>query len=385
MRGGFQVAVVRGIPIRLHVTFLLVLPFLAYGFAQALPRFARMAGVAPEALGWRWAWGLGVAVALFASVLVHELAHSLYAVAKGGKVRSITLLLIGGVSEVSEPPGTPGEEAMMAFVGPAASVGLAAVAFGARAAVDPAAHPSAALAAFTIGYLNAFLAGFNLLPAFPMDGGRVLRGLLARRIGAVRATQLAARVGKAFAVLFAAWGFLSGNLILLLVAFFVFMGAESEARDVLVRAVLGELRVRDLMTRDAGALSPDDSVYDAGERMLRERRLAYPVARGGDVLGQLALDRVEAVPLADRSTTAVADVMRPAAVLGPDDHVSDALRLLDREAIPQIAVVEGGALVGTLSGQEIRRGLALRELEASQHPVPGGPAAPRRGRRGWRR
>jgi Zn-dependent protease/CBS domain-containing protein len=381
MRGGFQVAVVRGIPIRLHVTFLLVLPFLAYGFAQEFPQFARMAGVAPGALRSPWAWGLGVALALFVSVLLHELAHSLYAVAKGGRVRAITLLMIGGVSEVAEPPATPGQEAMMAFVGPATSLALAAAAYAVHAAADPAAHPAVALSSFALAYLNAFLAAFNLLPAFPMDGGRVLRGLLARRIGAVRATQLAARIGKGFAVLFAGWGFLSGNLVLVLVAFFVFMGAEAEARDVLVRAVLGELRVRDLMAAEAGALSPDDTVYDAGERMLRERRLAYPVARGGAVIGYLGLDRVEAVPPEERARTAVARAMRPGSVLGPDDHVADALRLLDREAIQQLAVVEAGALVGTLSRQDVQRGLALRELEASQHPAPG--ARRRRARRRW--
>ena len=377
MRGGLQIAVVRGIPIRLHVTFLLVLPFLAFAVASSFPTFADRAGIAPDALGAPWLWGLAIAIALFASVLVHELAHSLYAIRKGGKVRSITLLMIGGVSEISEPPRTPGQEAMMAFVGPATSLAIGAVGLALRAAVDASAHPGVAFAAFSLGQMNVFLALFNLLPAFPMDGGRVLRGLLARRIGQVRATQIAARVGRVFAVLFAVGGFLSSNLLLILIAFFVYVGAEAEARDVLVRAVLGELRVRDLMSRDLSALSAEDPVYEVGERMLRERRLAYPVVRDGTVAGLVTLELVETVPSGERPRTPVGKVMRTPAVLSPEDLVSDALRTLDREGAHQLAVAEGGVLVGTLSRQEIHRGLQLRELEASQHPRAG---SGRRGR-----
>jgi Zn-dependent protease len=371
MQGGLQIAVVRGIPIRLHVTFLVVLPFLAFAVASYFPSFAERAGIAPDALGAPWLWGLGIALALFASVLVHELAHSIYAIRKGGKVRSITLLMIGGVSEISEPPRTPGQEAMMAFVGPVTSLAIGAVALAAFAAIDPSAHPGVAFAAFSLGQMNVFLAVFNLLPAFPMDGGRVLRGLLARRIGQVRATQIAARVGKTFAVLFAVAGFLTSNLLLMLIAFFVFVGAEGEARQVLVRAVLGELRVRDLMARDLAALSPEDLVYEVGERMLRERRLSYPVVRDGSVAGLMTLERVEAVPREERPRTPVGKVMRTPALLSPEDLVSDALRALDREGAHQLAVAEGGVLVGTLSRQEIHRGLQLRELEASQHPTAG--------------
>jgi Zn-dependent protease/CBS domain-containing protein len=304
-------------------------------------------------------------------VLVHELAHSLYALRKGGKVRSITLLMIGGVSEISEPPRTPGQEAMMAFVGPVTSLAVGAAALAGFALLDPAASPGLAFAAFSLGQLNVFLAVFNLLPAFPMDGGRVLRGLLARRIGPVRATQIAARVGKVFAVLFAVGGFLSGNLLLVLIAFFVYVGAEGEARDVLVRAVLGELRVRDLMARDAAALSAEDSVHEAGERMLRERRVAFPVVRDAAVAGLLTLEAVEGVPAGERARTPVGRVMRTPAVLSPEDLVSDALRSLDREGAHHLAVAEEGVLVGTLSRQQIHRGLQLRELEASQHPRAG--------------
>jgi Zn-dependent protease/CBS domain-containing protein len=374
---GFQIARVRGIPIRLHVTLLLVLPFLAWAFGRVFEQAARAAEVPAEALGSRWVWGLAIAVALFASVLVHELAHSLYALRKGGKVRAITLLMIGGVSEMSEPPRTPGQEAMMAFVGPATSLAIALAAFAAYGLSRPAGAWAVSFAFFYLGTLNVFLAGFNLLPAFPMDGGRVLRGLLSRRIGPVRATRIAAQVGKAFAVLFGVWGVATGSIVLLLVAFFVYTGAEAEARDVLVRAVLGELRVRDLMTPDPGAVAPADPVADVGERMLRDRRLAFPVAEEGRVVGLVTLELIEGVPGAERARTAVGRVMRAPTVLSPGDRVADALRALDREQLQQLAVAEDGRLVGTLSRFEVMRGLQLRELEATLHRGPEPPTSRR--------
>jgi Zn-dependent protease/CBS domain-containing protein len=376
--GSFQIAVVRGIPIRIHVSLLAILPFLAWSFGTSFSTAARMAGVPTEELGNHWLWGFAIAVALFASVLLHELAHSLYAIARGGKVRGITLLMIGGISEVSQPPRTPGQEALMAFVGPATSLAIAALSFLGFAAARSAGAWSVAFALFYLGYLNAFLGVFNLLPAFPMDGGRVLRGVLAKRVGPVRATQLAASVGKTFAVIFAIWGFATGNFILLLVAFFVWAGAEAEARDVLVRTVLGELRVRDLMTPSADAVPPEEAVYAVGERMLQDRRLGYPVVRDGEVVGYVTLEAIEGVPPEARPTTRVAEVMRAPAVISTDAPVSDALRLLDAEGIDQLAVADGGRLVGTISRFEINRGLRLRELETALHrrlPWP-----PRRGR-----
>jgi Zn-dependent protease/CBS domain-containing protein len=372
MRGGVVVAVVRGIPIRLHWTLLVALPFLAWTFASSFAEAARLAGVPAEAVGGsRWAWGLAIAVALFLSVLAHELAHSLYALARGGKVRAITLLIIGGVSEVSEPPRTPAHEAVMAFVGPATSLALSVLALAGAWLARRGGAPGAAFALFHVGYMNGFVAAFNLLPAFPMDGGRVLRGLLARRVGQARATQIAASVGKGFALLFAAWGVVGGNPLLLVIALFVFAGAEGESRDVVVRTLLGSLTVGDLMSRATSAVGPDASAFEAGERMLREQRLGFPVVDGGAVVGLVTLEAIEAVPLARRASTPVRAVARPSPSLAPRDHVSDALRLLERERLHEVPVVEDGVLVGTLSRFDVARGLKLQELAATQHPPPG--------------
>ncbi len=369
-RGGLQIGTIRGIPIRIHVSFLLVLPLLAYAFGRSFIEAARLAGVPPERLsGSPYLWGLGIALALFVSVLIHELAHSLYALSKGGAVRSITLLMIGGVSRIARPPRTPGQEAAMAVVGPLTSLALGALFFGIFRATLGLRSFDVSFACFYLAQLNLFLGLFNLLPAFPMDGGRVLRGLLTRSKGPVRATQIAAAVGKAFAVLFGIVGLLWGNFILVIIAFFVFIGAEGEERDVLARALLGDLRVRELMAPQVAAVAPGETVFDIGERMIRERRLAYPVADEGQVLGLVTFELVERVPLDRRRVTAVREAMAPAVSVGPDERVADALRLLGEGRAGELAVVlDGGRLVGTLSRVELLRGLRLRELEVSQHP-----------------
>jgi len=375
---GFRIATIRGIPIRIHFTFLLVLPFLAFAFARAFRSAAELADVPPEQLGGTpWLWGLGVALALFASVLVHELAHSLYALRKGGRVRDITLLMIGGVSQLTEPPREARHEAVMALVGPLVSLGLGGLFYllhlaAARASFD------LRFALFYIGSLNLFLGVFNLLPAFPMDGGRILRAVLATRMGMVRATHIASRIGKLFAVGFAIWGFLTFNMLLLLIAFFVFVGANAETNAVMVKALLGRLHVRDVMSDQVLAVPADLSVYEAAERMLRERRLAFAVTVEGQPVGLVTLDAIQAVPPERRAELRARDIIVETPPLSPGDDAAVALRTMGETDLPLLAVAEDGRLVGTVSREDIARSLALGELEETQHRRARWPARRRR-------
>ncbi len=363
-----RIATVRGIPIRIHITFVLVLPFLAYGFANQLSAVARLAGIPEGRLGGSpWLWGFGLTLALFASVLLHEMAHAVYALRRGGRVRGIMLLPIGGVAELAEAPPKPGQEAVMALVGPATSLLLGAAFHAAFRATLGLRNFELSFGLYYLGYLNLSLGVFNLLPAFPMDGGRILRGMLARRKGPLRATRIAAGVGKAFAVAFAVLGLLSSNLVLMLVGLFVFVGAAAEERAVLLRAVLGDLRVREVMTPRTEAIPAGQTLYDAGERMLSERRLAFPVTDDGRVVGMLSVERVERIPLEHRRELRVREATVPVPPVDPDDRVSEALRILDERRLSHLPVTREGHLVGTLSRSEIARGLSLRELEASQH------------------
>src|SRR5512138_400502 len=377
MSGSIRIGTIRGIPIRIHVTFLVVLPLLAWGFGRVFSEAARLAGIPPSELrGPPILWGLVVALALFVSVLVHELAHSLYALRKGGRVRDITLLMIGGVSQISEPPRTGRQEAIMALVGPLTSLALGVVFAAANRAVRGSGLFDLRFVLFQLAYLNLVLGLFNLLPAFPMDGGRVLRGFLADRMGLPRATRIAAALGKAFAIGFAVLAFVSANLLLMVVAFFVYVGAESESRSVLVKAFLGEIRVRDLVRSRPEPVDAFTSLYDLGERMLRERRLAYPVAEGGRVVGVATLEDVRKVPLEERGRMTVGEVARRVQPLQARDHATEAMRALAEAGLPVLPVVDGAAPAGVLGRQDLARGLQLVELEATQHP-PGPPAQAR--------
>ncbi|ABS27330.1 site-2 protease family protein [Anaeromyxobacter sp. Fw109-5] len=368
--GAIRIGGVRGIPIRIHVSFLVVLPFLALGFGRMFGEATRIAGIPPERLhGSPFLWGLGIALALFLSVLVHELAHSLYALRAGGRVQAITLLMIGGVSQISEPPKTGRGEAVMAFVGPLASLVLGGLFYVVHRAMAGTALFDLRFAVFHLAYLNVVLGLFNLLPAFPMDGGRVLRGLLAERVGLLRATRTAAAAGKGFAVLFAIYAVVSANLVLMAVAFFVYLGAEAESRSVLVKALLGHIRVRDLLRSRPPLIDLSVSVYDVGERMLRERCVAFPVGDGGRVAGVVGLADVQRVPRGERGRVSVGDIARRIDPVDADDEASKALRVLAETRAPAVPVLESGVLVGLLSSGDVARALQLGELEATQHPA----------------
>jgi Zn-dependent protease/predicted transcriptional regulator len=372
---GFRIGTIRGIPIRIHITFLLVLPLLAFAFRRAFLEAASYAEVPPERLaGSPWLWGLGMAVALFVSVLIHELAHSLYALRKGGRVEDITLLMIGGVSQISEPPKEARQEAVMALVGPLASLALGGALYALHA-LSSALSFNLRFALFYLGGLNVFLGLFNLLPAFPMDGGRILRSILVSRMGAVRATHVASRVGKVFAVLFGIWGFLSFNMFLLLIAFFVFVGAEGESRAVMAKALLGRLRVHDVMRDQVPTLSPDITVYEAAEWMLRERRIAFAVGleRDGQAVGLVTLESVQSVPPERRAQVLVREIAVRVTPLSPSDDAASAFRVMSETDAPQIPVAEEGHLVGSVSREDVVRELKLTELESTQHPSAGWP------------
>jgi Zn-dependent protease/CBS domain-containing protein len=365
--GGFRIATIKGIPIRVHYSFLLILPFLAYQFGLLIRSAARHADVPPEMLqGNPFIWGLGLALALFVSVLIHELAHSLYALKKGGRVQDITLLMIGGVSNLTTPPKTAPQEAVMALVGPLTSLALAAVFYAADRAIAGLDSFNLQFALFYLAEMNLFLGLFNLLPAFPMDGGRVARALLTERYGVLRATQIAAGLGKAFAVLFGIIGLFSFNVILIIIAFFIFLGAEGESRGVLINAMLGHVRVRDLMSPSVGLVSPTANVYDAAEQMLRDRRLAFPVGDNGRVVGLLTESAVERVPPDERKLTPVSKVMQNVETVGSDDDLGRALQLMGAGDVALLPVVQEGTMIGILQRSDVMRGLKLQELEASQ-------------------
>jgi Zn-dependent protease/CBS domain-containing protein len=356
-----------------HFSFLLVLPFLAWLFGQAFRRAAEAADVPPEQLvGSPFLWGLGLAVALFLAVLVHELAHSLYALARGGQVSDITLLMIGGVSRITRMPEGHKQEAVMALAGPVTSIVLGGLFLGASALLGGSRSFNLIFAFYYLGVLNIFLGFFNLLPAFPMDGGRILRAVLTGKLGRVRATQVAGLFGKGFAVLFGVLGLFGGNFVLLIIAFFVYLGAEGESREVLMQSLLARVRVRELMVARTASVDAADSLEELALRMRSERRRALPVVEDGRVVGLVTLAALRQVPAQRRAQVRVREVALPVPLLTPESTAWEALREMGRRRLSQLPVVREGVLVGTVTQDDIQRGLDLRELEDTHTSGPWG-------------
>ncbi len=363
-KGSLTVARIRGIPIRLHFTFLLILPYLAYVIAKTTPSLSRLARVDPADLALPpLLLGLLLALGLFACVLLHELAHVFVGLRGGAKVQGVTLMIVGGVSEITELPARPSFEAAMAVAGPLASLGLGFASGVGMWLIGP----ELADLRFALTYLavmNLALAIFNLIPAFPMDGGRILRAVLAMVTNRVRATRIAAWVGQGFAVLFFGTGLYTLNWVLLLIGLLVIAGARAEFEMVKSGSALEGLVVAQAMERFPPVVDADDSLGLVLARMERELRPTYFVVERGALAGAiLAADarRAEAKLVYARARDVMrADLPR----LRPDQDLVAAARELRGSGMTSLPVVESGELVGAVSFSSIAA--LVRATEAAK-------------------
>jgi Zn-dependent protease len=317
------------------------------------------------------AWGCALAATglFFASVLLHEMSHALVARCRGLEVTSVTLFLFGGVAALAREPEDRRTELTMAAAGPLASLILAAL-FRGLAAID--ALGSAAMSVFHyVAVANLAVALFNLVPAFPLDGGRLLRSLLWSRRGKAEATRIAARGGILFSYVLMAFGamaMLSGALVTglwytLIGSFLRMASAESQAQ-VRAEQMLAGLHVRDVMDGDVEALPADASLTEAvAGHFLRSGHEAYPVLRGDTVVCLLRLGDVlrHAPPV--RESTSVQGAMAPIddwLVAGPDEPLGEALTRMIRSGIGRLLVIDHGHLVGLLTATAVLRLLRVR-------------------------
>nr|HPM54079.1 CBS domain-containing protein [Methanoculleus sp.] len=308
-----------------------------------------------------------VALGLFVGVFIHEMAHSLIAKAKGIEIHSITLLILGGVSQMEETMPDPKIELPMALAGPMTSLALGLIS-AALVYIFDAVVPDPAVAGvlvFTFGYLgllNILLFGFNLLPAFPMDGGRVLRAWLARRMPLSRATRIAADVGKGFAVVFGIVGLLFLNPILIIIAFFIYIGASQEATVLRYNILLQDITVADAMSSPVVTVEPTTPLSRLVEMMYETKHLGFPVVDRGALVGIVALADIHKITPQDREAMQVRDVMtRNPTTLPPSAPLLDALKIITGKDIGRIPVVSDGALVGIVTRTDVLRVMELRE------------------------
>lgn len=360
-----------GIPIRINISLIIFLPILAWliGSGEQIAAYSVLiteltpATVDPAALSEptdRWLIGIITAVGLFASVTFHELGHSWVAMRYDIEVESITLWLLGGLASLKNMPDQWEQEFWIAIAGPASSLVLAAGCTWTLYFVPE----TATLLVYTLGFLaimNIVLAVFNMLPAFPMDGGRILRSLLARNRSYVSATRTAARIGVAFAFGFALLGVLVFSPLMLLLALFIYVAATSESRSVVISELLSGETVADLIG-DQKPLPADIPVGQAFERLFAARRTELPVVdENGDIIGVVTASQLKQVPPEAYRTTTVREITTTD-LLHLDGNASAAEGLYEllgsREGV---AIVEWeGRQIGLISRADFTAALDIR-------------------------
>jgi Zn-dependent protease/CBS domain-containing protein len=366
MRWSIKIARVAGTEVRIHITFLLFLAWIGFSYYY-------VGGVAAAVPG------LLFVIALFACVLLHEFGHVLAARAFGIPTPDITLLPIGGVARLQRMPDKPWQELIVAIAGPLVNVVIAAVLIlflgypAGLKGIEQVQHPGIGMLA-KLASVNVMLVLFNLIPAFPMDGGRVLRSLLAMTLPYGRATQIAAWIGQALAFVFGFIGLFS-NPLLIFIALFIFLGAQQEAAMAQMKDLSLNLRVAEAMVTHLVRLPPDATLEDAVEALLRTSQHEFPVVDTEErVLGVLTRDALIAALKHNGPATPVAKVMqRDLPVVQADEPFEKAFQLMQQSAFPALPVVDRlGRLRGVITPENIGELMMVSAL------------LPRGGRPAWR-
>jgi len=298
-------------------------------------------------------------------VVLHEYGHALTARRYGIRTRDITLYPIGGVARLERMPDRPIEELWVALAGPAVNVVIAALLFGwlvLTGGLEPLAGLSLTSGSFLerLMLVNITLVLFNLLPAFPMDGGRVLRALLALRLEYTRATQIAASIGQGMAFLLGFWG-LFNNPLLLFIAFFVWIGAAQEASMVQMRQALGGIPVSRAMLTDFRTLDAGDRLSRAAEHVISGSQHDFPVLEGERLVGLLTRDELmRALARAGQDGPVVAVMRRDLPVVDSHEMVETALLRLQEASAHTLPVVHAGRLVGLITSENVTEYLMIR-------------------------
>ncbi|WP_157016567.1 site-2 protease family protein [Mesorhizobium xinjiangense] len=355
MQWSFPIGRVAGSEVRIHLTFFLLLLWIGIVHFQA--------GGAAAATD-----GIVFVIAVFACVVLHELGHAIAARRYGIKTPRITLLPIGGVAELERMPEKPSEEIVVALAGPLVNVVIAAVLLlflGGRFDPDTLAsmeNPATGFAA-RLAAVNIVLVLFNLIPAFPMDGGRVLRALLAMRYPRVRATEIAGTIGQIAAFAFGFLGLVGGNPLLIFVAIFVYLAANAETQATGLRDAARAVKVRDAMITSYESLRPNARLADAADALLRTTQHEFPVTDGGrhlrGVLTRAAL--VEGLREHGADKPVIEMMVRDIPKVRDTAWLTAAIDAMQEGRVPAVAVVGADdRMVGYVTFENISELMMLR-------------------------
>lgn len=376
MGGSIKLFSVRGIAVRMHITFPLILIWAGL-------QYGPLSGG-----GYRGAvFGIVVTLLLFAIVVLHELGHSVAAQRFNVPVKQIVLLPIGGVAQMAQIPEQPMKEFMIAIAGPLVNFGLAivfgiiALVIGIRVGLEQLPELFSSMrglnAQAIFGYIftsNLFLGLFNLLPAFPMDGGRVLRALLATRLPYRRATATAVSVGQGLAWLLGLWGFLGGGFFLILIAVFIYLGAGQEGQMVRLRSVLGELTVNKAYSREPLVLSPDATLRDAIDLTLNSFQADFPICDGDRLVGLLTHTKLVEALNSFGTEKPVREVMQTEfPTVSPGESLMLAQQRMLEAKFDALPVLEAGRFMGLITSRDVNE---IYRLASSQEDLLLEPVSP---------
>ena len=355
MPWSWKLARIAGIDVYVHATFFMLIAWIGvihWNESQTLAAVIE---------------GVGFILALFACVVAHEYGHALTAARYGIRTRDITLLPIGGLARLERMPDVPLQELWVALAGPAVNVVIAFVLFAwlqASGAWESVEGIGVTTGSFIerVMFANVLLAVFNMLPAFPMDGGRALRALLATRMEYTRATQRAASVGQGMAIVFGFIG-LQSNPMLIFIALFVWIGAGQEASMVQMKSALAGIPLRRAMLTHFRTVTPDSTLGEAVDLLLTGSQQDFPVVAHGQVQGMLTRsDLVKALPQRGREGR-VADAMRECPVAQSSEMLETVLGRLQGRDCHTIPVLEHGTLIGLVTMDNVGEFLMIHAAE----------------------
>jgi len=366
MKHSWRVGRIFGIDINIDSSWLII--FILFSWILAGSYFPQYFPDWPRSF--YWIMGLLTSLLVFVSVLIHELAHSLVAIRQGEKVRSITLFILGGVAQITEEPKQPSKEFVMALAGPLSSLFLAGIFFILALFLRGISEPLYASISY-LAIINTILAIFNLLPGFPMDGGRVLRSILWKITGNLKkATRIASLAGQAFAFLLIFGGILQilraniSGFWLIFIGWFLHSAAVRGYQQVMVETMLRGVRAEDLMVKDFKTVTDNISVQDlVDDYIFKEKERVFLVSANGDLRGIVCLEDVKATPREKWATTTVGEIMTPREKLeavSPDTDGSKVLNSLTAKEIHQVPVMKGEKIAGIICRTDILRYIQLR-------------------------
>lgn len=357
----------RGVAVKLHISLILLLFYIVLIAVAQFPFVVLRSGVNPEAVvGSPALWALLFAVSLVLSIVIHEFSHVLMAQHRGYKTKSIILMMLGGVSQVELPPDKPIDEFKIAIIGPLVSLFIGALLFAMGALSK---SPSFYFYCYWVGQTNIALGIFNLIPAFPTDGGRVLRAALMARYGRLDGTRKAVIVSRIFAWALGILGFLQFNLLLMLVAFFIYGAAKSELFIVIGQTLLKDMKLKDLVIPVEG-ISEHATVHEAVRKMLDAKSLILPTIGENQSFGLISAQDIKTIPRQMWFSTTVKEI----ATISPKNFTSDepvdhVLMYVFAHPYGALPIIENGQLLGLITAEKLTSTIQLQGLVAIESPL----------------